>query len=127
MEGITRSELLRARLNRASSTVKILSSEIEELRQRLSLVEIHNQELQDLIDRIGESAAQIAASIDRSMEGLEENMDFVFNEEESGEIASAEEFSQGGSVDVDFDFCLSRKNSIWRPQGLHFYSPSLSL
>ena len=29
MEGITRSELLRARLNRASSTVKILSSEIE--------------------------------------------------------------------------------------------------
>ena len=104
MEGITRSELLRARLNRASSTVKILSSEIEELRQRLSLVEIHNQELQDLIDRIGESAAQIAASIDRSMEGLEENMDFVFNEEESGEITSAEEFSQGGSVDVDFDF-----------------------
>ena len=81
MEGITRSELLRARLNRASSTVKILSSEIEELRQRLSLVEIHNQELQDLIDRIGESAAQIAASIDKSMEGLEENMDFVFNEE----------------------------------------------
>lgn len=104
MEGITRSELLRARLNRASSTVKILSSEIEELRQRLSLVEIHNQELQDLIDRIGESAAQIAASIDKSMEGLEENMDFVFNEEESGEIASVEEFSQGGSVDVDFDF-----------------------
>ena len=104
MEGITRSELLRARLNRASSTVKILSSEIEELRQRLSLVEIHNQELQDLIDRIGESAAQIAASIDKSMEGLEENMDFVFNEEESSEIASAEEFSQGGSVDVDFDF-----------------------
>ena len=104
MEGITRSGLLRARLNRASSTVKILSSEIEELRQRLSLVEIHNQELQDLIDRIGESAAQIAASIDKSMEGLEENMDFVFNEEESGEIASAEEFSQGGSVDVDFDF-----------------------
>ena len=84
MEGITRSELLRARLNRASSTVKILSSEIEELRQRLYLVEIHNQELQDLIDRIGESAAQIAASIDKSMEGLEENMDFVFNEEESG-------------------------------------------
>ena len=103
MEGITRSELLRARLNRASSTVKILSSEIEELRQRLSLVEIHNQELQDLIDRIGESAAQIASSIDKSMEGLGTE-EFVFNEDESNEIASAEEFSASGSVDDDFDF-----------------------
>lgn len=103
MEGITRSELLRARLNRASSTVKILSSEIEELRQRLSLVEIHNQELQDLIDRIGESAAQIASSIDKSMEGLGTE-EFIFNEDESSEIASAEEFSASGSVDDDFDF-----------------------
>ena len=103
MEGITRSELLRARLNRASSTVKILSSEIEELRQRLSLVEIHNQELQDLIDRIGESAAQIASSIDKSMEGLGTE-EFIFNEDESNEIASAEEFSASGSVDNDFDF-----------------------
>ena len=103
MEGITRSELLRARLNRASSTVKILSSEIEELRQRLSLVEIHNQELQDLIDRIGESAAQIASSIDKSMEGLGTE-EFIFNEDESNEIASAEEFSASGSVDDDFDF-----------------------
>lgn len=104
MEGIKKSELIAARLKRASSAVKALNAEIDELKQRLSLVEIHNEELQDLIDRIGESAAQIAASIDKSMEGLEENMDFVFNEEESGEIASAEEFSQGGSVDVDFDF-----------------------
>ena len=104
MEAIKKSELVAARLKRASNAVKVLGAEIDELKQRLSLVEIHNEELQDLIDRIGESAAQIAASIDKSMEGLEENMDFVFNEEESGEIASAEEFSQGGSVDVDFDF-----------------------
>lgn len=103
MEGIKKSELIAARLKRASSAVKTLNAEIDELKQRLSLVEIHNEELQDLIDRIGESAAQIASSIEKSMEGLETE-EFIFNEDESNEIASAEEFSASGSVDNDFDF-----------------------
>ena len=103
MEVVKKSVLITTRLKRAALAVKILSDELDELRQRLSLVEIHNEELQDLIDRIGESAAQIASSIDKSMEtlGTEE---FVFNEDESKEIASAEEFSASGSVDDDFDF-----------------------
>ena len=37
------------------------------------------------------------------MEGLGTE-EFVFNEDESNEIASAEEFSASGSVDDDFDF-----------------------
>ena len=103
MEVVKKSVLITTRLKRAALAVKTLSVELDELRQRLSLVEIHNEELQDLIDRIGESAAQIASSIDKSMEtlGTEE---FVFNEDESKEIASAEEFSASGSVDDDFDF-----------------------
>lgn len=103
MEVVKKSVLITTRLKRAALAVKTLSGELDELRQRLSLVEIHNEELQDLIDRIGESAAQIASSIDKSMEtlGTEE---FVFNEDESKEIASAEEFSASGSVDDDFDF-----------------------
>ena len=103
MEVVKKSVLITTRLKRAALAVKTLSDELVELRQRLSLVEIHNEELQDLIDRIGESAAQIASSIDKSMEtlGTEE---FVFNEDESKEIASAEEFSASGSVDDDFDF-----------------------
>lgn len=104
MESIKRSELIIARLTRAASAVKSLNAEIEELKQRLSLVEIHNEELQDLIDRIGESSAQLASSITQSLEGLDEHMDFVFNEDESKEIASAEEFSKEGTVEVDFDF-----------------------
>ena len=103
MEVVKKSVLITTRLKRAALAVKTLSDELDELRQRLSLVEIHNEELQDLIDRIGESAAQSASSIDKSMEtlGTEE---FVFNEDESKEIASAEEFSASGSVDDDFDF-----------------------
>ena len=42
MEGIKKSELIAARLKRASSAVKALNAEIDELKQRLSLVEIHN-------------------------------------------------------------------------------------
>ena len=103
MEAIKKSELVAARLKRASNAVKVLSAEIDELKQRLSLVEIHNEELQDLIDRIGESTAQIASSIDKSMEGLGTE-EFVFNEDESNEIASAEEFSASGSIDDNFDF-----------------------
>lgn len=70
MEGIKKSELIAARLKRASSALKTLNAEIDELKQRLSLVEIHNEELQDLINRIGESAAQIASSIDKSFHRL---------------------------------------------------------
>ena len=103
MKSITKSELIAARLKRASYAVAALNEEIDELKQRLSLVEVHNEELQDLINKIGESAAQIASSIDKSMAGLEAE-EFVFNEEESNEIASAEEFSASGSSDVDFDF-----------------------
>ncbi|MBQ0071137.1 MAG: hypothetical protein KBS81_04670 [Spirochaetales bacterium] len=102
MERITRSELTALRLKRAAEAVKVLNSEIEELKQRLSLVEIHNEELQELINRIGESSATIAASINQSIETLDS--DFIFNEDENKEIESAEAFSEVGSVDVDFDF-----------------------
>ena len=103
MEVVKKSVLITTRLKRAALAVKTLSDELDELRQRLSLVEIHNEELQDFINRIGESAAQIASSIDKSMEGLGTE-EFIFNEDESNEIASAEEFSASGSVDDDFDF-----------------------
>ena len=103
MERIKKNKLIEKRIKKATSAVKALNAEIDELKQRLSLVEIHNEELQDLINRIGESAAQIASSIDKSMEGLGTE-EFVFNEDESNEIASAEEFSASGSVDDDFDF-----------------------
>lgn len=104
MERISKSELTAIRIKKAAAALRTFSLEIEELRKRLSLVEIHNEELQDLVDRIGESSAVLAASIESSMEGLNENMDFVANEDENKEIAEAEEFSSSGNNDVDFDF-----------------------
>ena len=105
MERISRSELVALRLKKAAGALKTLTDEIEELKQRLSLVEIHNKELQDLIDRIGESSAALASSISQSLEGLDENIEFIQNEEENSEIASAEDFAESGSTeDVDFDF-----------------------
>ena len=105
MERIAKSELVALRLKKAAGAVKTLSEEIEELKQRLSLVEIHNEELQDLIARISEDAAAIASTLDQSIEGLDNTMeDILFNDEENKEIAVAEAFSESGSMDVDFDF-----------------------
>ena len=105
MERFSRSELVALRLKKAAGALKTLTEEIEELKQRLSLVEIHNKELQDLIDRIGESSAALASSISQSLEGLDEHIDFIANEDENSEIASAEDFASSGSTeDVDFDF-----------------------
>lgn len=104
METITRSELVALRLKKSVEALNRLTGEIDELKQRLSLVEVHNQELQDLIDRIGESAASLTSSITQSLEGLDDNVDFIANEEENEEIAAAEDFASSGATDVDFDF-----------------------
>lgn len=104
METITRSELVALRLKKSVEALNRLTGEIDELKQRLSLVEVHNQELQDLVDRIGESAASLTSSITQSLEGLDDNVDFIANEEENEEIAAAEDFASSGSTDVDFDF-----------------------
>ena len=104
MERISRNELVTFRLKKASDALKILSGEIEDLKKRLSLVEIHNQELQDLLDRISESAAAITASVGASLNELTDSIDFVQNADENDEIATAEDFSNSGTADADFDF-----------------------
>ena len=105
MERISRNELVTLRLKKASGALKILNGEIEDLKKRLSLVEVHNEELQELIDRISESAAAITASVGESLSALEDSVDFVQNADENAEIATAEEFSNSGTADdADFDF-----------------------
>jgi predicted nucleic acid-binding Zn-ribbon protein len=104
MERISRNELVAFRLKKATGALQILSGEIEDLKKRLSLVEIHNEELQELIDRISESTAAISASVGKSLEALTDNLDFVQNSDENSEIATAEEFSAGGADDTEFDF-----------------------
>ncbi len=105
MERISRKELVTFRLKKASGALKILNGEIEDLKKRLSLVETHNEELQDLIERISESAAAINASVGESLNALTDSIEFVQNADENDEIATAEEFSNSGtSDDADFDF-----------------------
>ncbi len=105
MERISRDELVTLRLKKATGALKILNGEIDDLKKRLSLVEVHNEELQELIDRISESAAAITASVGESLNALTDSIDFVQNTEENAEIASAEEFAGSGTTDdTDFDF-----------------------
>lgn len=103
MERISRNELITFRLKKASDALAILSGEISDLKKRLLLVETHNEELQDLIDKISESAQAISLSVGKSIEELESS-DFVIDEEQSADIAQAEELSHGSADDVDFDF-----------------------
>ncbi len=103
MERISRNELITFRLKKASDALAILSGEISDLKKRLLLVETHNEELQDLIDKISESAQAISLSVGKSIEELESS-DFVIDEEQSADIAQAEELSHGNADDVDFDF-----------------------
>ena len=103
MERISRNELVTFRLKKASDALAILSEEITDLKKRLLLVETHNRELQDLIDKISESAQAISLSVGKSIEELE-STDFIENEEESADIQQAEELSHGNADDVDFDF-----------------------
>ncbi len=103
MERISRNELVTFRLKKASDALAILSGELTDLKKRLLLVETHNEELQDLIDKISESAQAISLSVGKSIEELE-STDFIEDEEQSADIAQAEELSHGNADDVDFDF-----------------------
>ncbi len=103
MERISRNELVTFRLKKASDALAILSGELTDLKKRLLLVETHNEELQDLIDKISESAQAISLSVGKSIEELE-SADFIEDEEQSADIAQAEELSHGNADDVDFDF-----------------------
>ncbi len=103
MERISRNELVTFRLKKASDALTILSGELTDLKKRLLLVETHNEELQDLIDKISESAQAISLSVGASIKELE-STDFIEDEEQSADIAQAEELSRGNADDVDFDF-----------------------
>ncbi len=104
MERISRNELITFRLKKATDALAILSGEIVDLKRRLNLVEVHNDELQDLIDKISESAQAITASVSKSLQELESSDQFISDESQSEDIAQAEELSHGSVDDVDFDF-----------------------
>ncbi len=101
MEGIKKSELIAARLKRASSAVKALNAEIDELKQRLSLVEIHNEELQELLNKTSADTAVIEEAISAALESLDElGLDDLgtFGTLDTDELEAAESFTIDGSA-----------------------------
>ncbi len=102
MSEISRKELIASRLRKASVFSMNLLKEIDELKERLNLVEIHNDELQEIINRISASAAAITSTVDKSLEELKEN-DFIMDEDSNDEINVAEELSHGSDEEMDYE------------------------
>ena len=102
MESVDRDQLTKLRLQKVADLVVLLRSEIADLRLRLNLVEIHNDELQELFAKLSADQETIAASIDTAFQNVDSNVDEgSFNADENDEIESAEDLS---SDDDDFDF-----------------------
>lgn len=106
MESIESGKLASLRIEKAKSLITLLRSEIDELKRRLNLVEVHNEELQQLFDKLSADQAALDKAIEASLENVDQEViEGSFNADENDEIAQAEEFSiDASSDDDDFSF-----------------------
>ncbi len=101
MDSVDRDKLLNLRLQKVVDLVGLLRLEISDLKTRLNLVEIHNDELQELFAKLSTDEKTIAASIESAFQNVDHDIDEgSFNAEENDEIESAE----SDDFDDDFDF-----------------------
>ena len=102
METIESTKLVSLRLKKAVGLISMLRNEIDDLKRRLNLVEIHNEELQDLFEKLSADQAALESAIDTSLENVD--LDVIegrFNAEENDEIASVEDFGISAEEDED--------------------------
>lgn len=100
METVDRNELIKLRLQKVGDLVVLLRNEIQDLKQRLNLVEIHNDELQELFQKLSADQESIAQSIDSAFENLDTQVDnSSFNADENDEIDSAESLDDSDDFD----------------------------
>lgn len=104
MTTIEGSRLIASRLKAAALRVQELRDEISDLKKRLILVETHNEELQDLFDKLSADQTALNEAIASSMEGLDTSFDDNLNASENEEIATAEDFGISADEDDDDDF-----------------------
>ena len=105
MEKVEKSKLTELRIERAKSLIALLRNEIDELKKRLNLVEVHNEELQQLFEKLSADQATLDKAIEASLENVDQEViEGSFNADENDEIAEAEEFSINTSTDEDDDF-----------------------
>ncbi len=97
MTTIESSKLLLMRVQKAAALIKYLRNENKELQARFSLVENHNVELQDLMNRISTDQAVIDEAINAALSELESTIgDFEeFGTLDAAELSEAEDFSAG--------------------------------
>ena len=102
MEIVEKSKLTELRIERAKSLIALLRNEIDELKKRLNLVEVHNQELQQLFEKLSADQAALDKAIEESLENVDQEViEGSINADENDEISEAEEFSTNLSADDD--------------------------
>ncbi len=92
--------LLEERVKKAAAYMKRLRAENDALKRDIKLITAHNEELQAYVDNYKEDEERIAASIETSLESLNEvgldNLDLSV-----GDLETAEAFSAIGGDAVD--------------------------
>ena len=109
MTGIENSRLLLLRVQKAIGLINHLREENAELSARFNLVEQHNRELQELIDKVSADQAVIEQAIASAIEELDATFSDLddFGTMDADELEAAEDFSVG---DDDFEESIEEEN-----------------
>ena len=100
MSLIESSRLLEERVRKAIALINKLRADNSELTERLQLVNNHNEELQELLNKTSADTAVIEAAISSALESLDSlDLDDLgdFGTLDSGELAEAENFTLDGT------------------------------
>ena len=92
------------RVQKAVGLIRHLRDENKELQARITLVENHNKELQDLYDKLSTDQAAIDEAIASALEELDTSLGELggfedFGTLDSEELSEAEDFSAGLETD----------------------------
>ncbi len=95
MTTIESSKLLLMRVQKAIGLINSLRSENKELQARFDIVENHNKELQDLLDKVSTDQAAIDEAITSALDELESSIGAFedFGTLDAEELSEAEDFS----------------------------------
>lgn len=104
MTTIEGSKLIASRLKAAALRVEEQREEIKDLKSRLRLVEMHNEELQELFNKLSADQKALDEAIASSMENLDTSFENNLNSEENDEIESAESFGIDSEDSGEDDF-----------------------